>query len=69
MHGRRVFNIAFKNFLTKCFKKGTSPSMEGTIHTLQDFMFHTETITYLLIVAALIAITGFWIFLTGRDEE
>jgi hypothetical protein len=43
--------------------------MEGAIHTLQEFMFHTETITYLLIVAALIAITGFWLFLTGRDEE
>ncbi len=43
--------------------------MEGAIHTLQEFMFHTETITYLLIVAALIAITGFWLFLTGRDED
>ena len=43
--------------------------MDGTIYTLQDFMFHTESITYLLIVAALIAITGFWLFLNGRDEE
>ncbi len=43
--------------------------MEGAIHTLQEFMFHTESITYLIIVAALIAITGFWLFLNGRDEE
>jgi len=42
--------------------------MDG-INTLQDFMFRTESITYLLIVAALIAITGFWLFLNGRDEE
>jgi hypothetical protein len=43
--------------------------MEGAIYTLQEFMLYTETITYLLIVAALIAITGFWLFLTGRDED
>jgi len=43
--------------------------MEGTIYTLQEFMFRTETITYILIVAALLAITGFWLFLTGRDED
>jgi hypothetical protein len=43
--------------------------MEGAIHTLHEFMFRTETITYLLVVAALFAITGFWLFLTGRDEE
>ncbi|MGD2272050.1 MAG: hypothetical protein PVI06_16735 [Desulfobacterales bacterium] len=43
--------------------------MEGAIHTLHEFMFRTETITYILIVAALIAVTGFWLFLTGRDEE
>ena len=40
-----------------------------TIHTLQDFMLHTKNITYVLIVAALVGITGFWVFLTGRDED
>jgi len=40
-----------------------------TIYTLQDFMLHTKNITYVLIVAALLGITGFWLFLTGRDEE
>ncbi len=43
--------------------------MEGTIYTLQEFMFRTETITYILIVAALLAMTGFWLFLTGKDED
>ena len=40
-----------------------------TIHTLQDFMLHTKNVTYVLIVAALVGITGFWVFLTGRDED
>ena len=40
-----------------------------TIYTLQEFMTHTENITYVLIVAALIGITGFWLFLTERDDE
>ena len=30
--------------------------MENTIHTLQEYMLHTESITYILIVAALIGI-------------
>jgi hypothetical protein len=40
-----------------------------SINTLQDFMLHTKNITYVLIVAALLGITGFWLFLTDRDEE
>ena len=40
-----------------------------TIYTLQEFMLHTKNITYVLIVAALLGIAGFWLFLTGRDEE
>jgi hypothetical protein len=43
--------------------------MEPTIHTLQDFMLHTENVAYILIVAALIGLTGFWVFLSGRDED
>jgi hypothetical protein len=30
-----------------------------TIYTLQEFMLHTKNITYVLIVAALLGITGF----------
>ena len=43
--------------------------MEDTIHTLQDYMLRTENITYILIVAALIAITFFFRFLTDRDDD
>ena len=43
--------------------------MEGTIHTLQEYMFRTETITYILIVAALLGITFFWLFLSQRDDD
>jgi hypothetical protein len=43
--------------------------MEGTIHTLQEFMFHTESITYILIIGALLAITFFWLFLSQRDDD
>ncbi|MGD8521337.1 MAG: hypothetical protein PVF56_09360 [Desulfobacterales bacterium] len=43
--------------------------METTIHTLQEYMLHTETITYVIIVAALIGITFFYRFLTERDDD
>ncbi|MBW2440505.1 MAG: hypothetical protein JRH12_08535 [Deltaproteobacteria bacterium] len=43
--------------------------METTIHTLQDYMLHTETVTYIIIVAALIGITFFYRFLTERDDD
>lgn len=40
-----------------------------TFQTLQDFMLHTESITYIIIVAALIGITLFYRFLTDRDDD
>ena len=43
--------------------------METTIHTLQEYMLHTETTTYIIIVAALIGITFFYRFLTERDDD
>ena len=42
--------------------------MEGQIFTLQDFMYTTESITYLVIVAALVLFPIFWRFLTSRAE-
>ena len=42
--------------------------MDG-INTLQEFMFRTESITYILIVLALVFFPIFWRFLTERDEE
>ena len=43
--------------------------MNGVFHTLQEFMTHTEGVTYLLIVAILLGMWGFWTFLTERDED
>jgi len=43
--------------------------MEGTIYTLHEYMLHTENITYLLIVAALLGVTFFWLFLSQRDND
>jgi hypothetical protein len=43
--------------------------METTIQTLQEYMMHTESITYIIIVAALIGITLFYCFLTDRDDD
>jgi hypothetical protein len=43
--------------------------MEATIHTLQEYMFRTESVTYILIVAALVGISFFWRFLSERDDD
>ena len=40
-----------------------------TINTLQEYMLHTESITYVIIVAALIGMTFFYRFLTERDDD
>jgi hypothetical protein len=39
------------------------------IYTLQDFMLFTKSVTYLIVVAALIGFPAYWLFLTGRDEK
>jgi len=43
--------------------------MDGVFYTLHDFMIHTESITYLLIVPALLGITVFWRLLAGKDDK
>ncbi len=43
--------------------------MEGVYYTLQDFLTHTKSVTYILIVAVLLAMAGFVRFLTDRDED
>ncbi len=42
--------------------------MEHTFYTLQDFMLHTESITYIILGVVLIGILGFWLFLTEYDD-
>ena len=43
--------------------------MHGMIQTLQEYMFRTESTTYILIIAALIGIPLFWRFLNERDND
>jgi hypothetical protein len=43
--------------------------MENVFYTLQDFLLFTKGAAYYLMGAALLAILGFWLFITGRDEE
>ncbi len=43
--------------------------MDGVYYTLQEFLAHTESVTYILILATLLGIAGFWYFLTGGDED
>ena len=43
--------------------------MNDMIHTLQDFMLHTESNTYILMGVYLVCMVGFWMFLTQKDEE
>jgi hypothetical protein len=43
--------------------------MNETISTLNEFYLHTKGVTYILIIVALVGITGFWCFLTARDDD
>jgi hypothetical protein len=43
--------------------------MSDGIHTLQQFMFHTKGIIYILAIGFLIGFTAFWKFLTKNDER
>jgi len=43
--------------------------MDKIFYTLQEFMIHTENISYIIMGVSLISITLFWIFLSGRDED
>ncbi len=43
--------------------------MNHVYYTLQDFMTHTESVTYLLVIGTLIGMTLFWLFLTGGKDS
>jgi len=43
--------------------------MENMIYTLQDYMLHTENITYIIMGMSLVGIVGFFLFLTGKQED
>jgi hypothetical protein len=43
--------------------------MENNFYSLQDFLLYTKGAAYYLMGVMLLAILGFWHFMTGRDEE
>jgi len=43
--------------------------MENTFHVLHDFMLFTKGAAYYLMGATVLGLLGFWLYLTGRDEE
>jgi len=49
-------------------KRSEIETMENAIYTLHDFMLRTESLTYILIVAALCGFIFFWRFLSERDD-
>jgi hypothetical protein len=43
--------------------------MDDIIYTLQDFMLHTESVTYIIMGISLIGVAGFWLFLNQTDKD
>lgn len=43
--------------------------MESVFYTLQDFMLHSKSITYIVMGIVLIALPLFWRFLTDKDGK
>jgi len=43
--------------------------MENHFYTLQDFMVYTKGAAYYLMGLMVLGILGFWLYITGRDEE
>ena len=43
--------------------------MDNTFYSLQEFMLHTKSAVYILMGAMILGILGFWLYLTGRDED
>ena len=43
--------------------------MDYGFHTMHDFMVFTKGAVYYLMGVAILGILGFWLYLTGRDEE
>ena len=43
--------------------------MENNFYTLHDFMVYTKGAAYYLMGLIVLGVLGFWLYLTGRDEE
>lgn len=43
--------------------------MESVFYSLHDFMVCTKGLTYICMGLGVLGLFGYWIFLTGRDED
>jgi hypothetical protein len=43
--------------------------MDTVFYSLQDFMLSTKSCTYILMGLGVLGLLGYWLFLTGRDEN
>lgn len=43
--------------------------MESSFYTLHDFLVYTKGAAYYLMGAMVLGFLGFWLFITGRDED
>jgi hypothetical protein len=43
--------------------------MGNEFYTLQDFMLFTKGAVYYLMGLIVLGVLGFWLYITGRDEE
>ncbi len=43
--------------------------MENQFYTLHDFLVYTKGAAYYLMGLIVLGVLGFWLYLTGRDEE
>jgi hypothetical protein len=43
--------------------------MGQEFYTLHDFMLFTKGATYYLMGGIVLSVLGFWLYLTGRDED
>ncbi|MDR0338824.1 MAG: hypothetical protein LBH65_00945 [Desulfovibrio sp.] len=43
--------------------------MDNVFYSLHDFMVCTKSLTYILMGLGVLGLLGYWIFLTGRDDN
>jgi hypothetical protein len=43
--------------------------MDKTFYTLHDFLVYTKSAAYILMGVSVLGILGFWLYITGRDED
>ncbi len=43
--------------------------MDNSFYVLHDFLVYTKGAAYILMGVMLLGILGFWLYITGRDED